>query len=91
MLLALQKTLAFQAYQEPDERHSISLLPFRLNPKSHLKFARPPILRVVRIMVPLEGVVMFLQRVSLHVGASGSHFPLVSQRRRSNPEIGNRN
>ncbi len=76
-----------QADHDPDERHSMSAMPFRLNPKSHLKVARPPILRVVRIMVPLDGVVMFLQRVSLQVGASGSHFPLVSQRRRSNPEI----
>ena len=63
----------------------MSSSPFRLNPKSHLKVALPPILRVVRVMDPLVGVVMFLQRVSLQVGASGSHFPLVSHRRRSNP------
>ena len=63
----------------------MSSSPFRLKPKSHLKVALPPILRVVRVMDPLVGVVMFLQRVSLQVGASGSHFPLVSHRRRSNP------
>ena len=75
-------------YHEPEDRHSMSSMPFRLNPKSHLKVARPPILRVVRIMVPFVGVVMFLHRVSLQVGASGSHFPLVSHRRLSNPENG---
>ena len=51
----------------------------------HLKVARPPILKVVKTMVPLDGATISLHRVSLQDGASGSHFPLVSHRRLSNP------
>ena len=51
----------------------------------HLKVARPPILKVVKTIVPLDGATISLHRVSLQDGASGSHFPVVSHRRRSNP------
>ena len=71
--------------QEPEERHSISSSPFRLKPSSHLKVARPPIRRVVKIMVELAGWTRGLHRVSAQVGASGSHLPEVSHRRRSKP------
>ena len=71
--------------QEPEERHSISSSPFRLKPSSHLKVARPPIRRVVKIMVELAGWTRGLHSVSAQVGASGSHLPEVSHRRRSKP------
>ena len=51
----------------------------------HLKVARPPILRVVKTIVPLDGATISLHRVSLQDGGSGAQFPLVSHRRLSNP------
>ena len=61
----------------------ISSSPLRLKPSLQEKVARPPILKVVKIMEPLAGFSKGLQSVSLQIGASGSHLPLVSHLRRS--------
>ena len=74
-----------QELHELEDRHSISSSPFRLKPSLHEKVARPPILNVVKTIEPLAGGSNGLHKVSLQLGASGSHFPLVSQRRRSKP------
>ena len=60
--------------------------PCRLNPSLQVKVALPPILSVVKIIDPLAGFSKGLHNVSLQIGASGSHLPLVSHLRRSKPE-----
>lgn len=80
-----------QADQDPEDKHSMSSSPLRLNPSSQIKVAVPPIRKVLKIMDPLAGDSRGLQRVSLQDGASGSHFPLVSHRRLSKPENDQRN
>ena len=69
------------------DRHSRWSGPVSLNPSSQLKVAFPPILLVVRTMVPLALGSISSHRVSTQVGAAGSQEYLDPQVSRSDPGI----